>query len=194
VLGEKWLAGVRVMEILSINSAILVFHGTIVTLFIAIGRPLSATRINFFFVIVLAVGLATLTRDFGPVGAAYSALIACTISTPVYLIQLRRFIGLPLLQFVMALVRPTLAAIVMVAVLRQLTPAYTIGMSVPDGVKLLITAISIGGLTYTATLVSLWFLTGRRPGAESQILEKVLPRYVALIRKVRSRKGQNNDE
>ncbi len=189
VLGEAWMAGIPVMEVLSISSSILVFHGTIVTLFIAVGRPREATLVNFIFVVILVLGLSLLTRDYGATGAAISMLSACVLTTPIYLLQLRRFIGERFRQFIAVIIRPTLAAAAMAYAVRAAMPRYEPGTPAADGVAILLLLIGAGVLTYGVTLALLWVVFGNRRGAEAVVIEKIMLRVHALMEKRASRKA-----
>lgn len=189
VLGEAWLAAIPIMEVLSLSSAVIVFHGTIVTLFIAVGRPREATKTNFIFVIFLAIGLTLLIGQYGATGAAISMLVASILTTPIYLLQLRRFIGERFARFVAAIIRPTVASIAMVYAVRYYLPDYELGQPVAEAIKTLVFAISIGAATYTIALLLLWLVFGKRQGPEGLVLEKVMLRYNFLVEKMRSQEG-----
>ncbi len=182
-LGEKWLASVPVMEILSINSSILVFHGTIVTLFIAMGMPRKATMINLLFVCILVAGLAVLVRDKGAVGAAWSMLIACVASTPVYLWQARRHCGVPVSAFIAGVFRPAAAGAVMVLAVRAYMPDYIVGMPASGAIVILTAAIGLGVSAYAVSLAGLWTLAGLPEGPEKMIGSKIAWRIKALLTK-----------
>jgi O-antigen/teichoic acid export membrane protein len=171
------------MEILSINSAILVFHGTIVTLFIALGRPRLATAINFLFVVILVAGLSMLVSEHGAVGAAWSMLIACVLSTPVYLLQAWRHCGVPLGTFIAGVLRPTVAGIVMVWAVREYLPTYEVGMAVTEAGLILAIAIAIGATSYGVSLLLLWAVSGLPDGAEKMIYSKIQWRVKAMLGK-----------
>jgi O-antigen/teichoic acid export membrane protein len=181
VLGPKWLTGIPVMEVLSINSAILVFHGTIVTALIATGNPFKATRTNALFVVIMLAGMAFLTGKFGPLGAAYAVFIACVISTPVYLWQLRDTAGVRLSDFARVVLRPTLASAAMIAAIRFATPAYLTDMTALRAGLTLALDVAGGGAVYAISLFILWALMGRPAGAENQVLSRLGPRLPAWV-------------
>lgn len=188
LLGEKWMAAIPIMEILSISSAILVFHGTIVTLFIALGKPREATKTNFAFVVILAIGLAVLTEPYAAVGAAFAMLVATVLSTPLYLWQLRRFIDERISQFFLSIMRPALAAAAMTYAVRAVLPEYELGWPVSRGVGVLMLAIGVGAATYAAVLAVLWIGFGKKKGPEALVLEKVLLRYNSIAGKFGTQK------
>ncbi len=179
LLGQKWLGGVPLMEILSLNSALLVFHGNIVTLLIASGHPAAVMRTNAYFVGLLLVGMLLLVPRFGALGAAWSALAACVLSTPIYLYQLRHFVGIPMRRFLEVVIRPVLAAIVMILAVRFALPDYDTAMSTASAGIVLAGGVVLGMLTYGLALIGLWFAGGRPPGGERVLLEQVTSRLAA---------------
>jgi O-antigen/teichoic acid export membrane protein len=181
VLGEKWISGVPVMEVLSINSAVLVFHGTIVTVLVATGNPFSATRISSIYVMVMLAGMFGLTGRFGPLGAAYAVLIACFLTTPLYLWQIRRAAGVGQRDFLRVVIRPALASFGMIASVRALLPAYEMGMSHARAGIILGTAVAGGAAVYLAGMLLIWGLMGRPEGAESQVLSRLAGRVPAWV-------------
>jgi lipopolysaccharide exporter len=181
VLGEKWISGVPVMEVLSINSAILVFHGTIVTVLVATGNPFAATRISAIYVVLMLAGMLSLTGKFGPLGAAYAVFIACTVTTPMYLWQLRRTSFVAPLDVLRPILRPALAAAAMIAAVRSLLPAYELGM--PHGRAGLILGLAVAGgaVVYSLVLMLSWFLMGRPDGAESLVFSRLATRVPSWV-------------
>lgn len=181
VLGTKWVAGVPVMEVLSLNSAILVFHGTIVTALVANGRPFAATRTNFLFVVVMLAGMVTLPHKFGPLGAALAVMLACLVSTPVYLLQLRKFAGVSLRDFLQVVLRPTLASAGMILAVRLALPPYVLGMASSRAGMMLAAGVALGAAAYAIILLALWSLSGKPDGAERHVLSRVMSRLPAWV-------------
>lgn len=179
VLGKKWLAGVPVMEILSINSSLLVLHGTIITALIASGKPKSVTRTNFLYLVILLAGMFSLTGRYGTVGAAFSILAACVLTTPVWLLQLRKYADVPLSNFFRVIFRPLAASIGIIAAVRWALPAYSADMPSLKAGMLLGAGVALGALTYGALIGGLWRLMGRPEGAEKMILDRVRQRMPA---------------
>jgi O-antigen/teichoic acid export membrane protein len=181
VLGQKWIAGVPVMEVLSINSAIAVFHATTATALIAMGNPFAATRVNMVFVAVMIPGVLILAHKFGPIGAAYAVFLACLTCTPIYLWQLHRHAGVGYKDWIRAVMRPVLASALMVAVVRLVTPPYALGMSNGHAGLVLAGDVAVGAVTYLASMLALWALMGRPDGAERQVLSRVQSRVPAWM-------------
>lgn len=176
VLGAKWLDGVPVMEVLSVNSAILVFHGTIVTTLVATGNPLATTRTNAFFVVVLLIGMFLLTGPLGPLGAAYAVLIASVICTPIFVFQLGKYAFVKAGDFSRVVLRPLIASILMVAAVRLALPDYVPGMSASRAGLMLACGVALGGAAYAVGMFLLWALMGRPEGSEWQVFSRLKSR------------------
>lgn len=183
VLGVKWLDGVPVMEVLSVNSCILVFQGTIVTALMATGNPFAATRINFIFVVIMLAGILGLTLfwERSILSAALAVLSACILTMPLYLAQLKSHAGVPAGAFLKAVLRPTLASVAMIAAVRLALPAYEIGVSQLRAGLTLAAGVTLGAVTYAVTLLILWMAMGRPDGAEWQVFSRVKPRVPSWV-------------
>jgi O-antigen/teichoic acid export membrane protein len=181
VLGTKWLAGVPVMEVLGLNSAVFVFHGTIVTVLVASGRPFAATRVSILSVAVMLAGMLTLPHKFGPLGAALAVLLASVLTMPVYLLQLRKYAGVPLRKFFQVVLRPAVASFGMIAMVRLALPPYALGMSSTRAGLLLASGVGVGAFAFVFILLALWFLMGKPEGAERQVLSRVVTRLPVWI-------------
>jgi lipopolysaccharide exporter len=183
VLGSKWLAGVPLMEVLAISGAFLMFQASICSVLIARGFPGTVTGANAVFVASLIGFLFVLTPKYGAQGAAFAALLTTTLTMPVYLYHLSRRVGVPMYAFLQAVVRPAMASFVMVFVVRTVLPEHTSEMLPALATGWLLLGMLIGAATYVSVIVPLWFVSGRRDGAERLILEQLRSRVPMLRRK-----------
>jgi lipopolysaccharide exporter len=181
VLGKKWLAGVPVMEVLSINSSLLVFHGTIITALFAAGKPSAATRTNLIFVVLMLAGMFTLTGRYGSLGAAISVLTACVLTTPMYLLQLRKYADVPVSNFFRVTLRPVIASLAIIAAVRWVLPEYHLDMPAFQAGAWLAAGVATGAAVYSIMMAGLWTAMGRPDGAEQQVLDKLKGRFPAWV-------------
>ena len=172
VLGTKWLEAVPLMKILAANGGLLLFHSSICTLLIANGYPDRVTVTNGLYVIMLLVLLAALTPYFGVSGAAVAALGASILTSPIYLLQVRRSTGIPISVFMAAAARPVLAALAMGGLIRWFLPDWSITMSVGVAAGWLAGSVMFGMVAYAAIIFLLWFALGRPAGSEHLLLER----------------------
>ncbi len=183
VLGSKWLDGVPLMEVLAISGAFLMFQASICSVLIARGFPGTVTATNAVFVALLACFLLLLAPRFGAEGAAYAALSTTALTMPVYLIQLKRRVGVPMYGFIQAVIRPAIASCLMVFIVRFALPDYTPETPAAAATAWLLTGVVLGAATYVIAIGLIWLICGRPSGVEQLILEQLRSRIPMLRRK-----------
>lgn len=176
MLGPNWLSGIFLMEILAFNGGLLLFHSSICAVLIANGHPHLVTKTNGLYVVVLLMLFAVLVPSQGLPGAAFAALTASVIMTPVYLMQVRRSLGIPAALYFRIATRPVLAAVGMVLLVRWALPQWTSGMSAHVAAGWLLLGIGLGMVSYALLLLGAWLAQGRPEGAERVLLDKIRQR------------------
>jgi O-antigen/teichoic acid export membrane protein len=172
VLGTKWLAAVPLVEILAINGALMLFHSSICAVLIANGHPDRMTRTNGCSVAMLLILFGVLVPMYGIEGAAWAALVASALATPLYLAQVHRSFGVRASVFARAAMRPLAAALIMVGAVRLVLPDWSASMGVVESARWLITGIGCGVGVYGAAVLLLWTVAGRPSGAERVLLDR----------------------
>lgn len=172
MLGEQWLAAVPVVQILALGgvATVFVFPGS--TLLNVMGR-LNLVFYLFSATTALKVGLLlALVPGHGLAGASVAVAIVDSIDAVAISIAVLRGLGASASGLLRRLVRPVLAAIVMVAVLWELGMAWTPAAEGGFPAWCLDAALrcGTGAFSYLATLTLLWLLAGRPDGAEQAIL------------------------
>lgn len=170
LLGPKWMAATRLMEILAFNGGLLLFHSSICTVLIATGHPDRVMKTNGLYVVMLLGLFALLIPAFGLNGAAVAALVTSIVFTPVYLFQVRRSVGVPPSVFLGAAYRPVIAAFAMVGLVRWLLPEWTPSMSHATSLGWTIGGVVIGIVAYSVAVLLLWLSAGRPAGAENELI------------------------
>jgi O-antigen/teichoic acid export membrane protein len=171
LLGPQWLDAVALMQVLSIAGGLIALHSPICALIIATGRPGRVAACHAFFVVVLITGLVLLVPKWASIGAAWAVLSAAALATPAYLFQLRRSVGYRLRDLLGVLIRPLLASLVMVFIIRMLVPPPAPVSDVLSNILLLLGAVAIGVVSYVLALGLLWLASGRPSGVESSATE-----------------------
>lgn len=82
-LGDKWLAAVPVLQVLSIYGVLRTIAGPSSSLFLAVGKQQYVTGMILVRLLALGVTIFPLISLYGLVGAAYAAIISVLIETPV---------------------------------------------------------------------------------------------------------------
>jgi O-antigen/teichoic acid export membrane protein len=172
VLGAKWMEATPLLELLALNSVLLSFHASMCMVLIATGHPDRVTQTNGLFVVILVVALFFLA-EVGATGVAYAVLLTSIASTPLYLIEVRRAIGIRIYEFALAIVRPVIGSLVMVVAVRTIVPSYSTLQTSIESILLFFAAIAVGFVTYVAAVLIMWIVLMRPYGAEQIVLERV---------------------
>jgi peptidoglycan biosynthesis protein MviN/MurJ (putative lipid II flippase) len=130
------------------------------------------TTTNSLYVLLLLALLFALAPTYGVTGAAAAALGASIVCTPLYLLQVRRALGISLRVFVRASLRPIVAAIAMAALVRLTLPAWDASVGVAVSAAWLVSGVALGVASYGVIVFLLWFVSGRPPGAEQMVFER----------------------
>jgi lipopolysaccharide exporter len=171
LLGPKWLAGVPIMEILAFSAGLGLFHSSICTALIGTGHPDKVAKTTGMFVVMLIAMFALLVPRYGLNGAAFAVLATSVLTTPIYLYQVWRAVGVPATAFLRAAARPFIAALAMAALVRWLLPEWTPAMSFAVSVGWTIGGIAAGMIAYASAILLLWLAAGRPAGAERTLFE-----------------------
>ena len=173
VLGVKWLKSTPLLEILAFNGAVLLFHSSIGAVLIAKGYPSDMTKTNVLYVLLLFGMLAMFVPGHGTTGAAFAVLGAAVIMTPLFLYLMKQRIGVGVMIFMRAIIRPGLASILMILIVRWVLPDYERTMAMEHAASLLIGGVALGVAVYTGAVGLLWVIAGRPDGAERHALDRI---------------------
>ncbi len=186
LLGEKWSQAIPLIQILSVAVVLRLGLANSGTVYVVSGKPWLTTLLS---VVSLAGGIPLIiwgVMSAGAVGAAIGAtsMIGLFAACNAYVIS--RLLGLGRGAILGAVIRPLLAAAVMVvtvAAVRSAIAFPALGGSVAL-VAELTCAVSIGAGVYGAALLLLWRARGYPPGAESRLLgllrERLPARFARL--------------
>jgi len=173
VLGPNWLAVIPLMQVLAVYGAIMIVHGNVGYVYVALGRPRILTATSGVFVCSLALLLFVLVPRFGVQGAAWSFLCASVLQLPVTYATLVRVLQLHLRQFLVAVWRPVAATLVMGTSVALVAAALDVPPRQGPEVAALLLLVALGGAIYVLTLYGLWGAAGRPAGAERVCLDRV---------------------
>jgi O-antigen/teichoic acid export membrane protein len=173
LLGTGWLDAVPLMEVLAICGVFHVLQSSAATALIATGHPKTVFTINAVYGAVLLVGLAVLVPLRGVIGAAYATAVAALLTTPLFMLWLRRHVGTPLAEIGRRIWRPVCGALVMFGVTQVTLPAYTPAMHGLVALGFLLAGAALAVAVYAATVLLLWMLAGKPRGAEQILLGQI---------------------
>src|SRR3989344_4797747 len=172
VLGAKWLETTPLLKLLTINGALLFFHSSICAVLIGTGHPDRAVKTNSIYVVLMIAGFILLA-DIGTLGVVYTVLTASVLTTPVYLYQVRRCIGVKAISFLGAALRPMIASLIMILAVHGFLPDFSATQSTLESISWLGGGVVVGVITYISAMVVMWLVLSRPAGAESMLIEKI---------------------
>lgn len=172
MLGPKWLASVPLLEVLAFNGGLQLFHSSICTVLVANGHPDRVTKINSLYVVILLVFFGIIIPTYGLIGAAFAVTGVSILTTPVYLYQVKRSLGVSFWEFLRVTVRPLAAAVFMVGLVRWILPEWIPDMNFAASMGWLLEGVALGISSYTSIVLLLWLGMGRPAGAERELFDR----------------------
>ena len=164
LLGAKWLPAVPLMRIIALYTGVQAVYLMVGSVLQASGQARRAATLNIAGAILsagLVAGAAYLTRR--PDAVALAALCAYVVMLSGGIILLARQAEARALALAANLLRPLLAAAMMVLVLMRLVPIET-GSPFAN----LLLEVPLGAAVYASTLFLLWLAAGRPAGVERE--------------------------
>ena len=171
LLGEKWHQAAPLIQIMATTNLLLALTHSGGYALLAMGKIRMLA-----FVIWLQAALFFLTAIFlipesGATGLAEIRLTVVAIGSLVSIwIVLHQIKALKTSAFLLPLVRPTLATIVMAITLYNF---HFLFFDMAPFLRL-ICEIGIGGLVYSTSIGAMWVLAGRKEGAEAYLLKNFI--------------------
>ena len=175
-LGSHWLAAIPVIQILAVFIITTVFWLISEIMLSAYAKLGVMFRLSVVFAFVRLVSLAYAVPRFGLMGAVYATSLAASLEHLVWLGVTLRVFRISLRAILIRIWRPIVAAIGMSAMLM----ATKLGWWPVSGSSMrlagaLVTSSGTGAACYVGALVSLWFVSGRPTGAETDAFSLVSP-------------------
>lgn len=179
--GQEWLEAVPVVAVLGAAWTLTLF-GNVST---ALLNARAMLRTLMFVAAASAVARLPLLPFFisrnGLTGAAVATAVIVVAEHSVLVVCALRLLRLPATRLLSGVLRPTLATAVMVLVLWSAGMGWTAPPATAGAAGwALLTAVSLGILSYVAALSALWTLAGCPAGAEADMLN-LLRRLVGRL-------------
>ena len=174
MLGEKWLETIPLIQVLGIAYALICINSNAMYIFLAKGKPKTSSLISLFRAIIFISSMIIAIKHYGMMGMAYALLFTAIIMFPVYFAYLRKEIPVAIIEYISILWRPVLASCLMYVLSSYLFFSFELSVmdtnvNLVDLLLLILFSICI----YTASLFSLWKLSGSPEGAEETIMHRV---------------------
>jgi len=191
VLGPKWSEATVILEVMAFVGVTQVLQTNAYSAFLALGKPQIFVKINAFHVVVLVASLAILVPQMGVIGAAWAFMVAAIVALPVNFALISKFIGIRIGEFVGAVWRPLLSALIMFGVVRVAGPSRPeASMGSADALLPVAACILLGALTYFASVALLWAASGKSQGAETWFGRHAITQYAGLRTRIGALAGR----
>lgn len=173
MLGTKWLAAVPFVEILAYLGCLTAITSSGYYVLTTLGKFKIVAAYACSQVVVFAVCAYLVFPEAGAEGIARLRLALAAFGLITFTLFLRRELkGLQIREMLASVFRPVIGAAAMAFVILQLERTLDLPL-----LAMLVTKVLCGGIVYTVSIALLWYLGGRKAGAESWLLEKfVYPR------------------
>lgn len=184
LLGEKWLATIPLVEVLALIGCFSAITSSGFHVLATLGK----FRISALYAAIQAAIFAAMAYLAFPTAGAQLISELRVAMAAIGLISFSIFLsrelsGLRVREMAASVLRPTLGAAAMYAVLTILDPHLVFSV----GPQLLLKT-TLGAVIYSTTALALWILAGRPEGAESYLLEKLSPIARSQLSKFRQKK------
>ncbi len=179
LLGAKWAGTVPLIRVLAFFGLATSLQTNLGYVFLAKGR---ARFITIWSATLLLLQLPLVifgALHYGIFGAAVGMLGSAVIPMPFVFLSLSRLIGLTLRDWFSITWRPVLSTTIMGLVLMiWLSFVSPVTGSGGSSLLILVSSVSLGAVTYSLCIVTLWVLARKPTGPEAYLFDRVL----ALIR------------
>lgn len=170
MLGEKWLPAVPFVEIFALLGCFTAITSSGFYVLATLGKFRITALYAWIQVAIFALLAYVGLPDAGADTVAKLRLVLATTGLISFTFFMRRELpGLKVREMVESVVRPAIGAALMFATIIEIERATQLPVALGLLVK-----ITTGVFVYTLTVLTLWRIFGRKPGAESYLIEKFI--------------------
>lgn len=181
LLGFNWLGAIPLIQILGLYGALRVFQTTNQAIFNVLGKPHWNTAMMALELVSVLPLLAWLIYSGRPIElAAWSYLAGSVIVVPCAVILLSRVLRLSLHDRLRITWRPVIGAALMALALDLVTRNLGIPTSTVEALWTLVIAVPLGAFVFGASILAMWFATGKPKGTEHQIVSMTIERLQTI--------------
>jgi O-antigen/teichoic acid export membrane protein len=168
MLGPAWMDAVPLLQVIAIGSSLSVLGHACHAQFDAFGLLRQDFSVILFSAVVRTGLVAALVPWFGLMGAVAGVALSLLLEPAAYLAVKWRVMPFSARALAGVVIRPILATSGMAAVVSRLDLGAS--TTVAGLVGPLAAAVLAGALSYVTLMLALWWLAGRPPGAEADLL------------------------
>lgn len=171
MLGDKWLACIPLVQLLSIYAVTAIVGANQVPLLLAMGDPRTLAGLNVAALIILIPAIAYGINAHGLVGLALavSGVNAVVVAVGLHIVLDR--IAASWASLIRRIL-PCVLALLAMAYAVRIVAAQLRDHNTNALIELVVCSLT-GAVLYSSTLIALWIVRGRPPGAERRILDEV---------------------
>jgi O-antigen/teichoic acid export membrane protein len=184
VLGPKWLDTVPLIPVLAVGGTVAVLAANNRSLYYAVGRPRIRALLTLLEIALFLPLVALLTHHYDLMGAAIAFLAMEIVVVPVNFVLAARLLKLEAARIFAVLWRPTVASLLMVAMVLAVFPPSVERIGTGANVQALALALLLGAFSYTALAWLGWILSGRPAGAERWLLDRGFDLWTRISRRM----------
>jgi O-antigen/teichoic acid export membrane protein len=171
LLGERWIAAVPFVQLLSPVALIASITAAGAHVLLTLGHVRTLAYLLWIRIALFATAAYLVLPGASALDIAWLRGGFAAVTLAGFVGWARRYIPqLSAMEFARSVIRPLLAAAIMAGAVLSLHALDTTGMRT---VTLLLVKIGVGALAYPLSVLLLWQLAGRPPGAESYLLDKL---------------------
>lgn len=176
-LGDEWVEATPLIRILALAGIATALQTNFSYVYLAVGSPRTTTTLTGAYLAVLIPALVACSLTWGVIGAAWAYLGTALLFTPVNYLILMKILNVAAKEILAAVWRPLVATGAMALLLNALVNATQ-----ASPVLQLALAVALGSFSYSATVLILWYLSGRPDGSERFLLDKTMPKLRTALR------------
>lgn len=171
MLGEKWMSAVPFVEVLAYMGCMTAITSSGFYVLNTLGKFKIVAAYSCSQVLIFAVCAYLIFPEAGADGVARLRLVLAAFGLFTFTLFLRRELkGLKAREMLASVFRPAVGAATMAFVIIQINQALELPL-----LPMLALKILCGGTVYVITVTMIWYLGGRKSGAESWLLERFGP-------------------
>lgn len=176
MLGEKWLMAIPLVPVLAIRGLTHALVANVPYVYLALGKPRLATYALVARAVMLLPLLWVGLQVWGVFGAACAFAGSMALEIPIHLLILRHELEIRIAVVLQSLWRPAVAAAFMALCVRWLTLEWVAPEAIPAALFRLGVLVGFGATAYVISILVLWQLSGRTPGAERMVFDALRAR------------------
>jgi lipopolysaccharide exporter len=179
-LGEKWLEALPLLQILAIGGMVRVWYANSLPVLLAMGRAKLLSHLAILNLAIAAVFIVVGTLTEGAIGTAIAIVASTAISSAMYVGVTLKLLSASLDRLLSAVWRTLVSVAVMAVAVEALSWMWSSLERPPPAFLQLISAVTLGVISYVGVHFALWRLVGSPDGAEADSLRALGPTLMRL--------------